>query len=180
MSDPKLSAAIAVTRFGLGARPGEIEVAATDPRGWLRAQVRREGADPPTGAWPDTRRRYADLRTYREEVGKLRLETGSRPAASASPLPVMTPAAMSASSMAAAGSPAVQPTTDGKPVDDFMLRRRELAQGLNREVDAEVLARFQLAAATPASFRERWALFWSNHFTVADKSEEMRVLAPLF
>jgi uncharacterized protein (DUF1800 family) len=32
-------AAIATTRFGLGARPGELEEAARDPRGWLRAQL---------------------------------------------------------------------------------------------------------------------------------------------
>ena len=60
------------------------------------------------------------------------------------------------------------------------MRRRELAQELNGETDAEVLARFQLAASTPAGFRERWTLFWSNHFTVANKSEETRILAPLF
>jgi uncharacterized protein (DUF1800 family) len=31
---------IAVLRFGLGARPGELGSAAGDPRGWLRAQIR--------------------------------------------------------------------------------------------------------------------------------------------
>jgi uncharacterized protein (DUF1800 family) len=35
---------------------------------------------------------------------------------------------------------------------------------------ADFLARVQLAAATPAPFRERWALFWANHFTVAAKN----------
>jgi uncharacterized protein (DUF1800 family) len=34
-------AAIAATRFGLGARPGELGDAARDPRGWLTAQVER-------------------------------------------------------------------------------------------------------------------------------------------
>jgi uncharacterized protein (DUF1800 family) len=33
---------IAVIRFGLGARPGELAAAAGDPRGWLLAQVRGE------------------------------------------------------------------------------------------------------------------------------------------
>lgn len=32
-------AAIAVNRFGLGARPGDIETAASDPHGWLAAQI---------------------------------------------------------------------------------------------------------------------------------------------
>ncbi len=31
---------IAVMRFGLGARPGDLKTAAGDPRGWLRAQTR--------------------------------------------------------------------------------------------------------------------------------------------
>jgi uncharacterized protein (DUF1800 family) len=38
---------IAVLRFGLGARPGELTSAAGDPRGWLRAQIR--GAVPRAG-----------------------------------------------------------------------------------------------------------------------------------
>jgi uncharacterized protein (DUF1800 family) len=34
-----LEGAIAVHRFGLGARPGEIATASSDPRGWLKAQI---------------------------------------------------------------------------------------------------------------------------------------------
>ena len=33
-----LNAAIALTRFGMGARPGEIDVVVADPRGWLEAR----------------------------------------------------------------------------------------------------------------------------------------------
>ena len=35
-----LDVAIAVTRFGLGARPGELAGAAGDPRGWLDDQLK--------------------------------------------------------------------------------------------------------------------------------------------
>ena len=41
-----LNAAIAATRFGLGARAGEIDAARGDPRGFLLAQIRDSGADP--------------------------------------------------------------------------------------------------------------------------------------
>lgn len=41
-------AAIAVTRFGLGPRPGEFARAARDPRGWLLAQV--DSVPPPPAA----------------------------------------------------------------------------------------------------------------------------------
>ena len=47
--DQDLKAAIAVTRFGLGARPGELEQARRDPQGFLRSQIRRSGADQPPG-----------------------------------------------------------------------------------------------------------------------------------
>jgi uncharacterized protein (DUF1800 family) len=45
----RLQGAIAATRFGLGARPGEINAAASDPRGWLKAQIRPDSAAIPAG-----------------------------------------------------------------------------------------------------------------------------------
>jgi uncharacterized protein (DUF1800 family) len=47
--------AIAVNRFGLGARPGELAAAGSDPRGWLIAQLK--GAPP---ALPDSGLRSSD------------------------------------------------------------------------------------------------------------------------
>jgi len=35
-----IQAEIAVLRFGLGARPGELAAAAGDPRAWLMAQIK--------------------------------------------------------------------------------------------------------------------------------------------
>ena len=39
----KIDGAVAATRYGLGAREGEIAEASTDPRGWLAAQLSRRG-----------------------------------------------------------------------------------------------------------------------------------------
>jgi uncharacterized protein (DUF1800 family) len=36
----EVQAAIAANRFGLGARPGDLDVIAPDPRGWLQAQLK--------------------------------------------------------------------------------------------------------------------------------------------
>ncbi|MDO8410775.1 MAG: DUF1800 family protein [Phenylobacterium sp.] len=47
LPDRDLQAAIAVTRFGLGARPGEIAEARRDPQGFLKAQLRTRPAKPP-------------------------------------------------------------------------------------------------------------------------------------
>ena len=39
-----LAAAIAVNRFGLGARPGELDAAAKDPKDWLARQITNKSA----------------------------------------------------------------------------------------------------------------------------------------
>lgn len=45
----QLQAAIATTRFGMGARPDEIKAAASDPRGWLKSQINPAAARMPAG-----------------------------------------------------------------------------------------------------------------------------------
>src|SRR5579872_5342392 len=52
-----LEGAIAVHRFGLGARPGEIEAASGDPEGWLVAQIgigAEQPAAPDGGLFPNS------------------------------------------------------------------------------------------------------------------------------
>jgi len=135
--DRELKAAIAATRFGLGARQGEIADAARDPHGWLTAQIRREGADQPATAPQPTAQRIADLREFQQQRREVKQE--------------------------AAG-------TGGK-ADPQMRDPVKQAQRLLRDdTQNDFLARVQLAATTPAPFRERWALFWANHFTVAAKN----------
>jgi uncharacterized protein (DUF1800 family) len=63
-SDRDLRAAIAVTRFGMGARPGEITDAAADPKQWLEAQIRPTGAPSPE-ATAGSGARVAELREFR-------------------------------------------------------------------------------------------------------------------
>src|ERR1700761_9864502 len=41
-----LEATIAVHRFGLGARPGEIEAVGPDPKAWLAAQIGAKAEQP--------------------------------------------------------------------------------------------------------------------------------------
>jgi uncharacterized protein (DUF1800 family) len=40
-------------------------------------------------------------------------------------------------------------------------------KALRNEIDQDFLARLQTGVATPEGFRERWALFWTNHFAVS-------------
>ena len=67
MADRDLDAAIALTRFGLGARPGELAAVRSDPRGWLKGQIRPEGADQPRTDGATSRRRIAEFREYRQD-----------------------------------------------------------------------------------------------------------------
>ena len=140
--DRDLAAAIAVTRFGLGARPGEIAEARRDPKGWLTAQIRPGGADQPRTNGETAARRIADLREFQQQRQMARRE--------------------GAAGAAAAGDP-------------VMLARKMLRD----DTATDFLARAQLAASTPAGFRERWTLFWCNHFTVAaNKLQTATVVGP--
>ncbi len=65
---------------------------------------------------------------------------------------------------------------DGDPKADPVKQAEAV---LRDDVGAEFLARMRLAASTDAAFRERWALFWFNHFTVsAVKLETAVVVGP--
>jgi uncharacterized protein (DUF1800 family) len=127
-ADRDLRAAIAATRFGLGARPGEIAEAARDPAGFLKAQIRREGADQPATDGESSRQRIAALRQFQQDRRMARQE-GDASAAR----------------------------------DPVKMAQRMLRQ----DTAADFAARLRLAAETDAGFRERWALFWANHFTVS-------------
>ena len=143
LADQDMRAAIAVTRFGLGAKPGEIARARSDPQGFLRAQIRRQGADQPAGESMTSAQRMAEFREYRRER-----KDGKAEKASATP---------GGASMADA-APGKTAVRDPVKVVGNMLRK---------DISGDFTARTQLAATTDAGFRERWTLFWANHFTVS-------------
>ena len=126
--DKDLQAAIAVTRFGLGARPGELRQARSDPQAYLAAQIRSvplpEDRLPPSRA--QALARFGEARA----------------------------AALKASREHRADA------------QDLRGEVNELRRGLRDEILGDINARAALAASTADSFAERWALFWSNHFTV--------------
>src|SRR5436190_4585145 len=80
-----MMAAIAVTRFGLGARPGELDAVRGDPKGFLKSQIRKEGADQPPGVLPSSSERLADFREYQDVL------QAQRRAPAAAGAPVMDP-----------------------------------------------------------------------------------------
>jgi uncharacterized protein (DUF1800 family) len=137
-----IQAEIAVLRFGLGARPGDLAAAASDPRAWLWAQI--AGPAQLAGNTPlaPSDQIFTEVLAARDERQEMRREATVRSAA------VDTPAA---GATAAAAFNAVR--------DAYLPHYR-----------AQVLARAQSAALTARPFAERLVHFWTNHFAVsADK-----------
>jgi uncharacterized protein (DUF1800 family) len=141
----RLEAAIAASRFGMGARPGEIADAASDPRGWLASHIRRDAAIIPA----------AGLKSAREVLDQRR-ESG---AAASEAMQMQRPEDPAGSrELSEAQRKAIQQRL-----------QEELRNGLMLEANA----RSSFAAVTPHSFAERWARFWANHFTVSARGVEM-------
>src|SRR5882757_11481904 len=72
-----MQAEIAVLRFGLGARPGELAAAAGDPRGWLLAQIKGAAplaVDAPLAASDQI---FAALLAARDERQKIKQESAA-------------------------------------------------------------------------------------------------------
>jgi len=137
--DRNIEAAVAVTRFGLGARAGEIDRARIDPHAYLASQIRPQGADPTQDAPPTTAQREKEYAAFKE-ARKLEKEDS------------------------------------GNKTDDTVKMARRV---LRNDAAGDFLARTQLAVTTPNAFRERWALFWANHFTVsAAKNQAAALVGP--
>jgi len=64
--DRALQASIAATRFGLGAKPGEIDRARSDPQEFLLSQIKASGAEQPQPGAPTTAQRLDDVAAYRD------------------------------------------------------------------------------------------------------------------
>lgn len=166
--DASMATAIAVTRFGLGARPGEMEAIGDDARGWLAAQIRPDGAPLPQGDLPTTDERVQDWLAY-QQTGQQRRQVRRREDASASPAAMSEGAAM-ADVQPGEQRPQAQSAQSAPMSDEAQAAfdaRRESRRDLAQETAREFVARADLGATTPDGFAERWALFWANAFTVS-------------
>ncbi|TPJ44763.1 DUF1800 family protein [Mesorhizobium sp. B2-5-13] len=160
-SAPPDPALIAFNRFGLGARPGDRDRLANDPRGYLKAELRRLDAamislDDPTyadlkGSTPAIQASMAanlQRKLDRERTATGQPATGTPASASAMPPPAAPGMSPAAAPAAAKIKPAVP------PVEVSLFR-------------AEAQARFDMAMQAGAGFVERLVYFWSNHFCVS-------------
>lgn len=139
------AAAIALNRFGLGARPDEAVPA--QPKAWLLGQFTAYEARPASIAAAPSRRQLAQaLADYLEQVKAERGQRRMRPAAAPKP-------------------------DQGEPGSELPDSARQyLRRGIRDHYMSMNAARLASALSSRAPFLERLVHFWANHFAVsADK-----------
>ena len=164
-------AAIALRRFGLGARSGEIRRIAGDPRGFLLQSLSRadaatisDAALEPSHVTFATALAAQRQKKQAERAEVMRSAEAANAQAAKEPQPeLQTPPTEVAPSMP-------QPQAATPPIEKPGRIRREAFQ-------QEAFARFNHAAATDASFVERLVMFWSNHFCVSANKGPVRGMA---
>lgn len=192
--DPQ-GALIALNRFGLGARggaAGDFSSAASDPRGFVKAELGRPNVAlleapglQPTPALAQAVFNYQDdVKRQRDDVAKLAQAMSSTSMAA---VPGDKPAEMkpeskpeTAPGTMASADAAMQP----KPAPMNSAPAKEPPKPLNviqKTFRAEALARIQRATMAESGFTERLVAFWSNHFCIsAGKGELGRMWAGAF
>jgi uncharacterized protein (DUF1800 family) len=192
--DPQ-AALVALNRFGLGARggsSGDFVNAASDPRGFVKAELNRpngvllEGSGLlPTAALAQLMFDYQEQMRAQRQLGapKLKPDAGmadtqaqlmgkaAQAIENAAPESVM---AGSAVAMAPRAEPKIGTAS---PPPNSSLPLNVIQKTFRREA----LARIQRATIADCGFVERLVVFWSNHFCIsAGKGEPARIWAGSF
>ncbi|NML34312.1 DUF1800 domain-containing protein [Paraburkholderia antibiotica] len=175
---PNLSAAaIALNRFGLGARADDTPPA--DPKAWLLAQFEQYQARP--AAWanqPDSIAVSGELVEQRMEIER---ERKQKPGEGVSVSEGMGNNANGNANGGAANN-LNHPAAASQP--DAKTARQAEQKALRAEVldlyRASVNARVTSALTTPTPFVERLVHFWANHFAVSTEKPGVAALAGSF
>src|SRR3984885_12300875 len=198
--DPQ-AALMALNRFGFGARggaSGDWGGAASDPRGFVKADLHRPNnarLEMP-GLQPTPALAQAVF-AYQAEVKAAREAAKANPAAEMAA--AETPAAMETPDKPSENKPVEAKSMDNQPMEksaEKLAEKTEVnapmqaseaaapAKPLNviqKTFRAEALARLQRALMVDCGFTERLVTFWSNHFCIsAAKGELARIWAGAF
>lgn len=160
---PHREAASAVNRFGLGAKPGELD-SVRDPRGWLFGQLGTRVQPAAFAGLPDS------LTYLQREFGFNRERMARKRGRNHFPGDSMP------EPLRRGGGNASDPFS-GDIVEEFKMNFRDVfGDGLL----AEIGARYRVATTTDSGFAERLVRFWSNHFAISiDKRPAMLYAAPM-
>src|SRR5246127_3836304 len=213
MSRDSQAALIALHRFGFGARggaSGDFLNAASDPRGFVKAELARpNGALLEVPGLQSTPALAVAVFDYQEQERRAREQAAKTPAPSSEGLapsvppaeqkppqrrglsldavakdiaPAMKPQDKGAANPAIAASETMQPSATATP--NAPKPEQKAPQPLNlmeKTFRAEALARLQRAGLSDCGFTERLVVFWSNHFCIsANKGGLARMWAGSF
>ncbi len=177
MTAPPLSAAaIALNRFGLGARADEAPPA--NPKNWLLSQF--DAYQPMPAAWAAQPTSLAIAAELAEERQQAIANASNAPGASTSTANAIANQASAAPGAAASRAPASgAPNEAASGAASASDARKATMQAANQAANkaarmeardtyrSAVNARVASALSTPAPFIERLVHFWSNHFAVS-------------
>ncbi|MFM0204993.1 DUF1800 domain-containing protein [Paraburkholderia fungorum] len=181
-------AAIALNRFGLGARADDTPPA--DPKGWLLAQF--EQYQPRPAAWasqPDSVALSTELAQQRMQMNQLNQQVQQT---QQNPQNVSEGAAASQGNAQANGQVSTQtngktnPQGTGQAATETTAQTAKQAErkALRGEIlgmyRSSVNARVVSALTTPTPFIERLVHFWANHFAVSTEKPGVAALAGSF
>ncbi|WP_027209840.1 DUF1800 domain-containing protein [Burkholderia sp. WSM2232] len=161
------SAAIALNRFGLGARADDTPPAA--PKAWLLAQL--EHYEPRPAAWADQPDSLALSSELEQQRRQLREQRQRNPGNAGGASPANTQANTQGDQMAASPGTAKQ---------DKDAERKALHVEIRDRYRSAVNARVTSALTTPTPFVERLVHFWANHFAVSTEKPAVAALAGSF
>ena len=143
-------AVIAINRFGLGGRAGDT--LPDDPRRWLLNQIDTFDPSPsPIKQRPDSKQALASHIAYRsKQRERRRMRQSAEPGTADQENPAMA------------------------ALDE---ERREIRRGIRGGYFDDVTARGLVALESGTPFMERLTHFWSNHFAVSVRKNQVRALA---
>ncbi len=133
-----IDAVIAANRFGLGARPAELQEIQSDPRGWLKGQIKGPRSLPQA-----IQALSPSNQVFQEQLEALKQRRAAKEAAT---------------------QKEVEKNGDDKGTKPGAGLRRNV---ILENYLGQVTARYQVATHSEESFRERLVHFWSNHFAVS-------------
>jgi uncharacterized protein (DUF1800 family) len=172
-------ALVALNRFGLGARggaSGDLVNAASDPRGFVKAELGRPNVLLEVPGLRSTPALAAAVFAYQAEVKQAR-EASAKSAASseAAPAPpatemsdktpVMEAPAKDGANATMQSPEAMQPNAAKQPAQPLNI--------IQKTYRAEALARLQRGVIAECGFVERLVAFWSNHFCISANKGEL-------
>ncbi|MGL3106765.1 DUF1800 domain-containing protein [Bradyrhizobium sp. BR 1432] len=201
MARDSQAALVALNRFGFGARggaSGDLINAASDPRGFVKAELARPNGVLLEAPGPQSTPQLGQaVFAYQDQVKQAREAAKAAAEAPSTQAPAdQKPALRRNLSLNAAAAEVAGQMADARPADHAAKPEamqpnaaappaaKPAPQPLNviqKTFRAEALARLQRATLAECGFTERLVVFWSNHFCIsASKGELARIWAGAF